>query len=58
MFATKGRALIRREVTRLVGGMKSRGAGLIFGSDHSVSAIVAYRDYEYAVGVYREHMHC
>lgn len=49
-------ALIRREVTRMVEGMKRLGAGYIFGSDHSVSVDVAYRDYEYAVEVYREHM--
>jgi len=50
------RDLIRGEVTRIVEGMKSLGAGYIFGSDHSVPADVAYRDYEYAVQVYRECM--
>ena len=48
--------LIRREVMRLVDGMKRFGAGYIFGSDHSVSENVAYRDYEYAVEVFRERM--
>jgi uroporphyrinogen decarboxylase len=52
------RALIRNDVTRLVEGMKALGAGYIFGSDHSVSVNVAYRDYEYGLGVYREHMLC
>ena len=50
------RHLIRREVTKIVDGMKRLGAGYIFGSDHSVSVNVAYRDYEYAVEVFREHM--
>ena len=51
------RDLIGREVMRLVDGMKRLVAGYIFGSDHSVSAGVAYRDYEYAVEVFREHMY-
>ena len=51
------RHLIRREVTSLVDGMKRVGAGYIFGSDHSVPVSVAYRDYEYAVEVFREHMY-
>ena len=51
------RGLIQREVVRLVEGMKARGAGYIFGSDHSVSTNVAYPDYEYAVQVFREHRH-
>ena len=50
------RDLIRREVVRLIDGMKRLGAGYIFGSDHSVSFNAAYRDYEYAVEIYREHM--
>jgi uroporphyrinogen decarboxylase len=55
VLESSDRDRIRREVVRLVEGMKSRGVGYIFGSDHSVSANVAYRDYEYAVSVYREH---
>jgi len=50
------RRIIRREVTRMVEGMKELGAAYIFGSDHSVSVNVAYADYQYAVQVYREHM--
>ena len=49
------RDLIRREVTRLIDGMKRLGAGYIFGSDHSVSARVAYQDYAHAVEVFKEH---
>ena len=56
VLETGDRPLIRREVSGLVEGMKELGAGYIFGSDHSVPLSVAYRDYEYAVQVYREHM--
>jgi uroporphyrinogen decarboxylase len=44
---------IRREVTRLMAGMKSRGARFVYGSDHSVSTNVRYEDFAYAVEVYR-----
>ena len=48
--------LIRKETIRLVEGMKARGARYVFGSDHSVSPSVRYRDYLFARDVYREHM--
>jgi uroporphyrinogen decarboxylase len=54
VLETGDRALIRREVTRLVCGMKDRGARYIFGSDHSVSTRVSLASYRYAVDVYRE----
>ena len=50
------RALIRREVTALVEGMKQRGASYVYGSDHSISTNVDYEDFTYAIEVYREHM--
>ncbi len=50
------RPLIRREVTALIDGMRSRGARYIFHSDHSLSTNVDYDDYRYALDVYREHM--
>ena len=49
------RDLIRREVTRLIEGMKARGARYVFASDHSLSTNVRYDDYRYALDVYREH---
>ncbi len=49
------RALIRREVARLVEGMKTRGARYVFGCDHSLSTNVRYDDAS-ALDVYREHM--
>ena len=48
------RSIIRREVEKLVRGMKSRGARYIFGSDHSVSTRISWADYRFAVDVYRE----
>ena len=50
------RDLIRREVVRLIDGMKERGARYVFGSDHSLSTGVRYADFKFAVEVYREHM--
>lgn len=50
-------ALIRKEVTKLVKGLKERGARFVFASDHSVSTSVKYQDYKLAVDVYREHMY-
>lgn len=48
--------LIKREVIRIVEGMKFQGARYIFGSDHSVSPLVEYEDFKYAIDIYREHM--
>jgi hypothetical protein len=50
------RELIRKEVTRLIEGMKARGARYIFGSDHSLTPLIDYSAYLYALDVYREHM--
>jgi uroporphyrinogen decarboxylase len=50
------RNVIKREVVRLVKGMKERGGRYVFGSDHSISPNVAYEDFLYAREVYREHM--
>jgi uroporphyrinogen decarboxylase len=50
------RDLIRRETSRLIEGMKARGARYVFGSDHSLTTNIRYKDYRYATDVYREHM--
>jgi uroporphyrinogen decarboxylase len=50
------RDLIRHETTRLVEGMKARGARYVFGSDHSLTTNIRYDDYLYAIQVYRDHM--
>jgi len=56
VFESGDRDLIRRRVADYIEGMKSRGARLVFGSDHSISTNVDYDDYVYALEVYREHM--
>lgn len=56
VFESGDRDRIRREVTRLVEGMKSLGARYVFGSDHSLSTNIRYADFQCAVGVYRDHM--
>jgi len=53
---TNDPGVIEREVTRLVEGMKARGARYVFQSDHSITPRVTYDSYRYAVDVYRKHM--
>jgi uroporphyrinogen decarboxylase len=50
------RDLIRRQVRRLVEGMKARGARYVYASDHSISTNVDYDDFRFAIDVYRECM--
>jgi len=49
--------LIRREVIRLVEGMKRRGARFVYASDHSISTLVRYENFKYSIEVFREHMY-
>ena len=56
ILETNDRVLIRREITAYLDGMKARGARLVFGSDHSLSPLITYATYRYALEVYREHM--
>jgi uroporphyrinogen decarboxylase len=56
IFETNDHALVRREIVAYLEGMKSRGARLVFASDHSLSPRVEYDTYRRAVDVYREHM--
>ena len=53
---TNDRAVIKREVKERVEGMKARGARYIFHSDHSITPLVHYDSYRYALEVYRQHM--
>ena len=53
---TNDRAVIEREVARLIDGMKARGARYVFHSDHSITPLVRYDSYRYALDVYRQHM--
>jgi uroporphyrinogen decarboxylase len=55
ILETNDRATIHRGVVELVEGMKARGARYLFGTDHSVTPLVKYDSYCYALDVYREH---
>lgn len=56
ILETNDRAIIRREITEYLTGMKARGARLLFATDHTVSPNVRYETYRYALEVYRENM--
>jgi uroporphyrinogen decarboxylase len=56
IFESNDHDLIRKEVASYIGGMKARGARLVFASDHSISTNVRYDSYRCAVETYREHM--
>ena len=56
VLESNDKAIIRREVTDYIEGMKARGARLVFCTDHSISTNTHYDSYRYAVDVYREHM--
>jgi len=47
------RGIIRREVTRLIRGMRERGARFVYGSDHSLSTNIDYDAFRYSLEVYR-----
>jgi len=49
-------AVIRKGITNFIRGMKKRGARFVFGSDHSLSTNIDYKDYLFALEVYREEM--
>ena len=56
VFESNDRAVIQREVSSYIDGMKARGARLVFASDHSISPNTNYDSYRYALDVYRQHM--
>ncbi len=56
VFESNDRALIEREVSLYIDGMKDLGARLVFASDHSISPNTRYASYQYAVEVYHKHM--
>ncbi len=49
------KALIQREVSALIEGMKKVGARFVFASDHSISSNVDYADYQHALEDYHKH---
>ena len=56
ILETNDRDAIRQGVAELVEGMKARNARYFFASDHSITPLVTYDSYRYALDVYREHM--
>jgi uroporphyrinogen decarboxylase len=57
VFESHDRNRIRTEVSNMMKGMKDRGARYVFGSDHSLSTVIDYSDFQYALEVYKDHMH-
>jgi uroporphyrinogen decarboxylase len=55
ILETNDRAIIREGVSSLIEGMKQRGARYVYASDHSISTLVNYDTFRYALDVYREH---
>jgi uroporphyrinogen decarboxylase len=55
IMETNDRVLIKKEVTRLIDGMKELGARYIFGSDHTITPKVEYDTYRYILDIYRMH---
>ena len=56
IFETNDRALVAREIEKLLQIMKSLEVGYVFGSDHTITPRVDYDTYRFALDVYREHM--
>ncbi len=56
ILETNDRAVIREGVGSLIEGMKQRAARYVYASDHSISTLVDYDSFRYALDVYREHM--
>ncbi len=56
LLETNDRAVIERGVAEIVDGMKACNARYVFATDHSVTPLVNYDSYRYALDVYREHM--
>jgi len=53
VLETNDKDTIVREVTTYIEGMKSRGARLVFATDHSISPRTDYDSYRYALDAYR-----
>ena len=56
ILETGDRGLIEKSVRSYIRGMKARGARFLFGSDHSISTRVGYKDFQLFLEVYREEM--
>ncbi|MBI2191011.1 MAG: hypothetical protein HYU36_03365 [Planctomycetes bacterium] len=55
ILETNDKAVIRREISSYLEGMKARGARLLFATDHTISSLVRYDSYRYGLDVYRAH---
>ena len=55
VLETNDRHEIKREIVNYIEGMKARNARLIFHTDHSVTPLVTYDSYRYALDVCRQH---
>jgi hypothetical protein len=56
ILETNDRSLIYREIRDLLETMKEIGTPYVFGSDHTISPIVRYDTYLFALDTYREFM--
>lgn len=56
IFETNDKDTIQKAVSNFMQGMKSRRARFVFASDHSISPLVQYDSYRYALDAYRENM--
>lgn len=56
IFETNDKDTIQKAVAHFMEGMKLRGARFVFASDHSISPLVQYDSYRYALDAYHQHM--
>ena len=56
VLAADGREVVMVSSGAIAEGMKRLGASYVFGSDHSISTLVRYEDFRFALDVYRGHM--
>jgi hypothetical protein len=55
IFETNDKDTIQKAVASFMIGMKARNARFVFASDHSLSPLVAYDSYRYALDTYHQH---
>lgn len=55
IFETNDKDTIQKGVANFMEGMKSRNARFVFASDHSISPLVQYDSYRYALDAYHQH---
>ena len=55
LFETNDKDTIQKAVANFMEGLKSRNARFVFASDHSLSPLVQYDSYRYALDTYHQH---